>query len=56
VPEAKKEFTTEQAHRFGEEIGIDWSIAPFDVAALRRGSGRLRRSLPRRVQVRCMWY
>jgi Protein of unknown function (DUF5661) len=35
--EAKKEFTTEEAHRFGEEIGIVWSVAPFDVEQFRIG-------------------
>jgi Protein of unknown function (DUF5661) len=37
VSEEKKEFTTEEAHRFGEEIGIDWSSAPFDVEQFRIG-------------------
>ena len=35
--EANKEFTTEEARRFGEEIGIDWSTAPFDVEQFRIG-------------------
>jgi len=37
VPEPKKEFTTEEARRFGREIGIDWSLAPFDVEQFRIG-------------------
>ena len=37
MPEAKKEFTTEEARRVGEEIGIDWSSAPFDVEQFRIG-------------------
>jgi hypothetical protein len=37
VPEPKKEFTSEEARRFGEEIGIEWSTAPFDVEQLRIG-------------------
>src|SRR5205807_8817421 len=27
----RTEFTTEEAHRVGEAIGIDWASAPFDV-------------------------
>ncbi|HEX3332067.1 MAG TPA: DUF5661 family protein [Gaiellales bacterium] len=37
MPERKKEFTTEEARRFGREIGIDWSLAPFDVEQFRIG-------------------
>jgi hypothetical protein len=37
VPEPKKEFTSEEARRFGEEIGINWSTAPFDVEQFRIG-------------------
>ena len=37
MPEAKSEFTSEEARRFGEEIGIDWSTAPFDVEQFRIG-------------------
>jgi Protein of unknown function (DUF5661) len=37
VPEAKKHFTTDEARRVGEEIGIDWSTAPFDVEQFRIG-------------------
>ena len=37
MPEPKKEFTSEEARRFGEEIGIEWSTAPFDVEQLRIG-------------------
>ena len=35
--EAKKEFTSDEARRFGEEIGIDWTRAPFDVEQFRIG-------------------
>ena len=34
---ARQEFTTEEARRVGEEIGVDWSSAPFDVEQFRRG-------------------
>ena len=37
MPEAKKEFTGDEARRIGEEIGIDWSSAPFDVEQFRIG-------------------
>lgn len=30
-------FTAEQARRIGEQIGIDWNAAPFDVDQFRRG-------------------
>jgi hypothetical protein len=30
-------FTIEEARRIGEEIGIDWAQAPFDVEQFRRG-------------------
>ena len=30
-------FTAEEARRIGEEIGIDWSSAPFDVEQFRMG-------------------
>jgi hypothetical protein len=31
VCEPRQAFTVEEARRFGEEIGIDWASAPFDV-------------------------
>jgi Protein of unknown function (DUF5661) len=31
MSEPRHEFTAEEARRFGEEIGIDWSSARFDV-------------------------
>jgi hypothetical protein len=37
MPEARHEFTAEEAHRIGEEIGIDWASAPFDVDQFRIG-------------------
>ena len=33
----RMEFTEAEARKFGEEIGIDWSTAPFDVDQFRRG-------------------
>lgn len=30
-------FSTDEARRIGEEIGIDWETAPFDVEQFRRG-------------------
>jgi len=30
-------FTGEEARRIGEQIGIDWSSAPFDVEQFRAG-------------------
>ena len=30
-------FTTEEAKRIGEEIGIDWRSSPFDVEQFRMG-------------------
>ena len=35
--ESKKAFTAAEARRFGEEIGIDWDAAPFDVEQFRNG-------------------
>src|SRR5436305_10301719 len=32
-----KSFTESEAHDVGEQIGIDWSKAPFDVDQFRRG-------------------
>jgi hypothetical protein len=37
MPEPRHEFTAEAARRFGEEIGIDWASAPFDVDEFRIG-------------------
>ena len=34
---ARKSFTAEEARAVGEEIGIDWSTAPFDVEQFRMG-------------------
>ena len=33
----RKDVTTDEARRFGSEIGIDWSTAPFDVDQFRMG-------------------
>lgn len=30
-------FTAEEARRIGEQIGIDWSSAPFDIEQFRAG-------------------
>ena len=37
MPEPKKEFTSDEARRIGQEIGIDWSTAPFDAQQFRIG-------------------
>ena len=34
---APKGFSADEARRVGEEIGIDWASAPFDVDQFRRG-------------------
>ncbi len=34
---SRKSFTAEEARRIGEQIGIDWSSAPFDVDEFRAG-------------------
>lgn len=34
-----KRFTVEEARRIGEQVGIDWDAAPFDVDQFRRGLG-----------------
>ncbi len=33
----QRNFTAEEARRIGEQIGIDWSAAPFDVEQFRAG-------------------
>ena len=37
MTESRDEFTAEEARDYGEEIGIDWASAPFDVEQLRIG-------------------
>ena len=37
MPESDKIFTAEEARRLGQEIGIDWPSAPFDVEQFRQG-------------------
>jgi Protein of unknown function (DUF5661) len=37
MPEPRHQFTAEEARRAGEEIGIDWASAPFDVDQFRIG-------------------
>jgi Protein of unknown function (DUF5661) len=37
VSEPRDEFTAEEARRFGEEIGIDWASARFDVEQFQIG-------------------
>jgi len=34
---SRKSFTEDEARLIGEQIGIDWSSAPFEVAELRAG-------------------
>ena len=33
----RKSFSADEARLIGEQIGIDWSTAPFDVEQFRRG-------------------
>ena len=33
----KKSFTADEAREIGEQVGIDWDAAPFDVDQFRRG-------------------
>ena len=35
----RTEFTAEEARAVGEQIGIDWTTAPFDVEQFRLGMG-----------------
>ena len=37
MADSRTEFTSEEARRFGAEIGIDWESAPFDVEQFRLG-------------------
>ena len=34
---SRTDFDTDEARRYGEEIGIDWATAPFDVEQFRAG-------------------
>ena len=34
---AREGFSTEEARRIGEEIGIEWASSPFDVEQFRMG-------------------
>ncbi|MGZ8702983.1 MAG: DUF5661 family protein [Gaiellaceae bacterium] len=34
---ARESFSADEARRVGEQIGIDWSAAPFDVEEFRGG-------------------
>jgi hypothetical protein len=34
---SRTDFDTDEARHFGEEIGIDWATAPFDVEQFRAG-------------------
>ena len=36
---ARREFSTDEARRIGEQIGIDWDTAAFDVDQFRIGMG-----------------
>ncbi len=33
----RKSFTADEARRIGEQIGVDWSSAPFEVGEFRAG-------------------
>lgn len=37
MADAKKQFTIDEARRFGEEIGVDWAHAPFEVEQFQIG-------------------
>ena len=37
MSDSRTEFTSDEARRFGAEIGIDWAGAPFDVEQFRIG-------------------
>jgi uncharacterized protein DUF5661 len=37
MSEPRTSFTAEEARRVGEEVGIDWASAPFDVEQFRMG-------------------
>jgi hypothetical protein len=37
MSEPRHQFTAQEARRVGEEIGIDWASAPFDVDQFRIG-------------------
>jgi hypothetical protein len=37
--ESQHNFSTDDARRIGEQIGIDWDSSPFDVEQLRMGLG-----------------
>lgn len=37
MAEPRKKFTAEAARRYGEEIGINWASAPFDVEQFQAG-------------------
>jgi hypothetical protein len=45
VSDPRHEFTTQEARQFGEEIGIDWASAPFDVEEFRIGNVELEHGL-----------
>jgi hypothetical protein len=34
---ARKGFSADEAHGIGEQIGVDWLTAPFDIEQFRRG-------------------
>jgi hypothetical protein len=36
-PRTRESFSGDEARRVGEQIGIDWDAAPFDVDQFRRG-------------------
>ena len=37
MAEPRKKFSADEARRYGEEIGVDWASAPFDVDQFQRG-------------------
>ena len=35
--DAREGFTSDEAREVGQQIGIDWTVAPFDVEQFRQG-------------------
>jgi hypothetical protein len=53
MSEPRYEFTAEEARRAGEEIGIDWASAAFDVDQFRIGMNvELEHGLPETAEAR----
>ena len=37
MPDPTRSFTADEARLIGEEIGIDWTVSPYDVEEFRAG-------------------